>query len=85
MVVFMMFSSKCVVLCPYTMKTIPVIKTDRPGKKRCGLATTCEAWIGGRGAMETGRATSLEGAILHTTVLGNAAMEFFHVAEGAAT
>jgi hypothetical protein len=29
----MMFSSKSVVLCPYTMKTIPVIKTDRPGKK----------------------------------------------------
>jgi hypothetical protein len=33
----MMFSSKSVVLCPYTMKTIPVIKTDRPGKKRCGF------------------------------------------------
>jgi hypothetical protein len=29
-----MFSSKSVVLCPYIMKTIPVIKTDRPGKKK---------------------------------------------------
>jgi hypothetical protein len=37
MVVFMMFSSKSVVLGPYTMKTIPVIKTDRAGKKRCGF------------------------------------------------
>jgi hypothetical protein len=37
MVVFMMFSSKNVVLCPYTMKTIRLIKTDRSGKKRCGF------------------------------------------------
>jgi len=25
------------VLCPYTMKTIPLIKTDRSEKKRCGF------------------------------------------------
>ena len=35
MVVFMMFSSKSVVLCPYTMKTILLVTTDRSGKKRC--------------------------------------------------
>jgi hypothetical protein len=29
----MVFSSKGVVLCAYTMKTIPAIKTDRSGKK----------------------------------------------------
>ena len=27
---------KNVALCAYTMKTIPAIKTDRSGKKRCG-------------------------------------------------
>jgi len=32
MVVFMMFSSKSVVLCPYTMKTILLVTTDRSGK-----------------------------------------------------
>jgi hypothetical protein len=29
----MMFSSKGVVLCAYTMKTIPAIKTDRSAQK----------------------------------------------------
>ena len=33
MVVFMMFSSKSVVLCPYTMKTILLVTTDRSEKK----------------------------------------------------
>jgi hypothetical protein len=33
MVVFMMFSSKSVVLWPYTMKTILLVTTDRSGKK----------------------------------------------------
>jgi hypothetical protein len=33
MVVFIMFSSKSVVLCPYTMKTILLVTTDRSGKK----------------------------------------------------
>jgi hypothetical protein len=33
MVVFMMFSSKSVVLCACTMKTIPAIKTDRSTQK----------------------------------------------------
>jgi hypothetical protein len=33
MVVFMMFSYKSVVLCAYTMKTIPAIKTDRSAQK----------------------------------------------------
>src|ERR1700677_48285 len=33
MVVFMMFSSRSVVLCPYTMKTILLVTTDRSGKK----------------------------------------------------
>lgn len=41
MVVFMMFSSKRVVLCAYSMKTIPAIKTDRPAqKKRSRAAAT---------------------------------------------
>jgi hypothetical protein len=31
----MMASFKIVVLCPYTMKTIPFIKTDRSGQKKC--------------------------------------------------
>jgi hypothetical protein len=35
MVEFMMFSSKSIVLCPYTMKTILLVTTDRSGKKRC--------------------------------------------------
>jgi hypothetical protein len=35
MVVFMMFSSKSIVLCPYTLKTILLVTTDRSGKKRC--------------------------------------------------
>jgi hypothetical protein len=35
MVVFMMFSSKSVALCPYTVKTILLVTTDRSGKKRC--------------------------------------------------
>jgi hypothetical protein len=33
--VFMMFSCKRVVLCPYTMKTILLVTTDRSGKKKC--------------------------------------------------
>jgi hypothetical protein len=33
MVVFMMFSSRSVVLCAYTMKTITAIKTDRSAQK----------------------------------------------------
>jgi hypothetical protein len=33
MVVFIMFSSKSVVVCAYTMKTITAIKTDRSGQK----------------------------------------------------
>jgi hypothetical protein len=33
MVVFTMFSSKSVVLCAYTMKAIPAIKTDRSARK----------------------------------------------------
>jgi hypothetical protein len=32
-VVLMVFSSKSVVLCAYTMKTIPAIKTDRLAQK----------------------------------------------------
>src|ERR1700733_4196197 len=32
-VVFIVFSSKHVALCAYTMKTIPAIKTDRSDKK----------------------------------------------------
>jgi hypothetical protein len=35
MVVFMVFSCKRVVLCPYTMKTILLVTTDRSGKKKC--------------------------------------------------
>src|ERR1700677_3556539 len=37
MVVFMMFSSKSVVFCPYTMKTILLGTTDRSGKKKIHL------------------------------------------------
>jgi hypothetical protein len=33
MVVFMMFSSKSAAHCPYTMKTILLVTTDRSGKK----------------------------------------------------
>jgi hypothetical protein len=39
MVVFMMFSSKRVVLRAYTMKTIPAIKTDRSAQKSGAGAT----------------------------------------------
>src|SRR6202167_6065821 len=41
MVVFMMFSSKSVVLCPYTMKTILLVTTDRSGKKK--MSILCES------------------------------------------
>jgi hypothetical protein len=36
-IVVLMISSCKKHLCPYTMKTIPLIKTDRSGKKRCGF------------------------------------------------
>jgi hypothetical protein len=43
-VVFMVFSSKSAVLCAYTMKTIPVIKTDRAAQKsRAEQGDTCNS------------------------------------------
>jgi hypothetical protein len=40
MVVFMMFSSKSNDLCPYTMKTIWFVPTDRSGKKNMSILSS---------------------------------------------
>src|SRR5580704_3323700 len=61
MVVFMVFSSGNVVLCRYTMKTIPLIRTDRSLKNSADQSTLVD-YLFNRGAARLRDASSSDGA-----------------------